>query len=78
MPWNSPNPSHVSSDVLERIARYCAFRAAEFRVENHVPVPLSESLVFNVQQEFGVELVLDAEVLASEQSLLADARMQPL
>jgi hypothetical protein len=77
VPCNSPNPADVSRDVLERIARYCSFRTAEFRVENRVSAPLSGSLVFNVQQELGVELILPSEALESEHLLLADGRMQP-
>jgi hypothetical protein len=73
----SPDPHDVSPKVLERIAQYCAFRAAEFRAENCVPALLSETLAFNVRQEFGVELDLDADVMASKQPVLADARMQP-
>ena len=62
-----PDPHDISANVLERIAQYCAFRAAEFRAENFVPAPLAETLAFNVRQEFGVELDLDADVLESRQ-----------
>jgi hypothetical protein len=77
MTLRSPDPHDVSAKVLERIAQYCAFRAAEFRAENCVPALLSETLAFNVRQEFGVELDLDADVMASKRPVLADARMQP-
>jgi hypothetical protein len=72
-----PDPRDVSEKVLERIAHYCAFRAAEFRAENCVHALLSETLAFNVRQEFGAELNLDVDVMASKQPVLADARMQP-
>jgi hypothetical protein len=77
MTLRSPHPKDVSAKVLERIAQYCTFRAAEFRAEACVPALLSETLVFNLRQEFGVELDLDADVMASKQPVLADARMQP-
>jgi hypothetical protein len=73
----SPKSGSVSDEIVERIARYCTFRAVEFRVENCLSAPLPEMLRFNVQQEFGIELKLDTELLASGHSVLADARMQP-
>jgi hypothetical protein len=73
----SPKSGSVSDEIVERIARYCTFRAVEFRVDDCASAPLAEMLRFNVQQEFGIELNFDAELLASSQPVLADARMQP-
>ena len=66
----------VSSSLLERIARYCAFRASEFAFTATHNSELTQMLEFNVQQEFGRELKLDTGQLASANPLLADGRMQ--
>jgi hypothetical protein len=72
----SARSGDISIEVLERIARYCTFRASEFRSKNCVPTLLPEMVRFNVQQEFGVELDAQVEALALGDSVLCDARMQ--
>lgn len=67
----------VSASVLERIARYCSFRASEFTCAASPASELERMLEFNVHQEFGRELKLSPGELASTNPLLADGRMQP-
>ena len=67
----------VSSSLLERIARYCSFRASEFTCSAIHNSELDHMLEFNVQQEFGRDLKLEPGQLASGTPLLADGRMQP-
>lgn len=45
---------NISASALDRIAAYCAFRAAAFRVQQS-PEPLTEMVRFNLLQEFGLE-----------------------
>ncbi|MCU1298168.1 MAG: hypothetical protein JWO91_2446 [Acidobacteriaceae bacterium] len=76
----TPGPlpsSKTSLEVLERIARYCAFRASEFRSKNCGSTLLAEMVAFNAQQEFGIGLNYQVEVLASGDLIFCDARMQP-
>ena len=67
----------ISASLLERMARYCAFRASELRSEQSGGNELRQMLEFNVQQEFGRELKLNTDDLACVQPVLADGRMQP-
>ncbi|MBV8475593.1 MAG: hypothetical protein JOZ36_02920 [Acidobacteria bacterium] len=69
--------AELSTELLERLARYCAFRAAEFRMSNSPPSQLSAMLKFNVLHEFGIELFLDTDDLSTAEPILSDARMQP-
>src|SRR5881396_133882 len=54
---------NVSESILARIARYCAFRSAEFRVEHGTPEPLAEMLRVNLLREFQWEIDFDPELL---------------
>jgi hypothetical protein len=67
---------NANTGVLEQIARYCAFRASEFRSTQPPGSELAQMLEFNVQQEFGRELVIARE-LGSQNPVLVDGRMQP-
>src|SRR5581483_6486704 len=70
--------SDLTLDVLEQIARYCAFRVAEFRCREGHSSELEKMLVYNVQQEFGYELKVDQGQLSpQEHAVLVDGRMQP-
>lgn len=76
------NGKHLSKDdidssFLQQIARYCAFRASEFRQSATNGFELEKMLVHNVQQEFGRELKLQAGMLATGEPVLVDGRMQP-
>jgi hypothetical protein len=67
----------IGEEALENIARYCAFRASEFRLADSTSAELEHMLGFNIQQEFGHELKLSPGQLASAASALPDGRMQP-
>lgn len=68
---------HISTEVLERVAQYCAFRSREFALTDERPDRLGEALRFNAQLEFGVEIALDEEYFHPRNLILADGRMQP-
>lgn len=71
------NSDDVSTGLLRRLARYCAFRAAEFRSPGSPPTQLPGMLRFNTQQEFGVDLGPDMDELCTADPILTDGRMQP-
>jgi hypothetical protein len=71
------NSDDVSPALLRRLARYCAFRAAEFRSPGSPPTQLPGMLRFNTQQEFGVDLGPDMDELCTSDPILTDGRMQP-
>jgi hypothetical protein len=73
----SLHSSDVSTSILERIARYCAFRSAEFRVEHGTPEPLPEMLRVNLLREFQWEIDFDPELLRPQNMVVADGRMNP-
>ena len=66
----------VDPIVLDRMAQYCAFRAAEFGTDG-VPEPLAEMLRFNISREFQIELNLNLDALQPSRLVVADGRMQP-
>jgi hypothetical protein len=65
----------VDPIVLDRMAQYCAFRAAEFGADG-VPEPLAEMVRFNISREFQIELNLNLDALHPSR-LVVDGRMQP-
>jgi hypothetical protein len=67
----------VSRADLERLATYCAFRAAEFRVLPAQKPQLREMVEFNVRTEFGIDLHDQIECLDRITNVLVDGRMQP-
>lgn len=67
----------VSASLLERIARYCAFRVSNFSYAAPCESDLTNILRFNVQQEFGRELRMDPGLLGITSPVLVDGRMQP-
>ena len=67
----------ICDSLLDRIARYCAFRAASFPVTSGSPSELGPMLEHNVRQEFGIELRIPAGCLAPRVPVLCDGRMQP-
>ena len=69
--------AEVSEDVLERIARYCAFRLSEFRTESNQCTSLQQMLESNLTREFHVEPSNDLPQLATELPVIVDGRMQP-
>ena len=67
----------VNRRVLERMADYCAFRAAELVSTESPGSELEDMLRFNVEQEFGRKLRMEAGELTSSRPTLVDGRMQP-
>ena len=67
----------VSESILERIARYCTFRSAEFRAEHDTPEPLAEMLRVNLVREFEWEIDFDPELLRPQNMIVVDGRMNP-
>ena len=59
----------LSSSVLDRLARYCAFRVSHFPAQQNSADDSRHMLEFNVRQEFGVDLTLPENSLASERGL---------
>ena len=67
----------TSPELLERIARYCAFRLSAFRDSRSMNGELEQMLTFNIHQEFGRELQFEPGALASGEQVIVDGRMQP-
>jgi hypothetical protein len=70
-------PSNLNPSLLERMARYCAFRAANFTARTDRPDELGQMLEYNVRQEFGVDLILSQGALRTQNPVLVDGQMQP-
>jgi hypothetical protein len=70
---------NATSNLLDVIARYCAFRHANFGVgaEASASQHLREMVEFNVAQEFGMVLQLGAESFVTDHPVIADGSMQP-
>jgi hypothetical protein len=67
----------LQRDILEHIARYCAFRSRDFRAGKlQEPSQIETMVRFNVEEEFGMELPRDFR-LESEVPVLVDGRMAP-
>ncbi|HVI05182.1 MAG TPA: hypothetical protein VM711_03705, partial [Sphingomicrobium sp.] len=77
LPGSRLSAGELSRPVLERIAHYCAFRAAELVLDDHQGSELEEMLRFNVELEFGRELKMEAGTLSPPRPVLVDGRMQP-
>ncbi len=70
-------PGDLSTELLDRMARYCAFRAAEFRIDRP-PTLLHPMVQFNAAQEFGIDPPeLDAGVFAAARPIVTDSHMLP-
>ncbi|HZQ18399.1 MAG TPA: hypothetical protein VFA90_06730 [Terriglobales bacterium] len=67
----------LNAEVLENIARYCTFRAAEFSCTAPRESELEQMLIHNVREEFGREIKVDPGLLSLHGPVLADGRMQP-
>ncbi|HVN20947.1 MAG TPA: hypothetical protein VMU05_19330 [Dongiaceae bacterium] len=68
--------SNVSKEILDQIARYCAYRASEFGAKQQLE-PLEEMVGHNLAQVFGRMLELPSGIYASRAPVIVDARMQP-
>jgi len=67
----------LSSEVLDRIARYCEFRVKEFGISPRADGKLEEMARFNFEQEFGRELNCPSGSLQVESAIISDGHMQP-
>ncbi len=74
MQGESPHPRRVTAAELEKIAEYCAWRAAAFPATS--PNPLESMLLTNLQEEFG-ESARAAPTINYCRVALVDGRMQP-
>lgn len=67
----------VSSELLDQMAAYCAFRAASFAEPLHSSIQLGSMVEFNAEQEFGVKLDVTEDDLFPDLPVNVDGRMQP-
>lgn len=67
------SPSHLSSEILARLAEYCAFRQRTFAVELADLAALQQMAEHNLR-EVGLDRLVD---LRLERPVIADGRMQP-
>jgi hypothetical protein len=73
-------PEDLDEALLERIAQYCAFRAAEFNAEgsSRDAVDLEAMTRVNLAEEFGHDVsTVDLGLLHSENPVITDSRMSP-
>jgi hypothetical protein len=69
--------SDMSPFLLDTMARYCAFRASNFAEDPRSPSQLKQMVEFNVQQEFGIDVVIPEHQFDSHNPVQVDGRMQP-
>ena len=69
-------PASLSAEILLRMAKYCAYRATEFRTSRQIDPQLSQMLSHNFFEETGQRLEL-ADALCSPSPVIADGHMQP-
>lgn len=74
LPGKALHASELDRAVLDRLAEYCAWRAAAFRSER-TPTLLAELVRVNTAEEFGSDSVAEAPCAA--RTVIADGRMQP-
>lgn len=67
----------MSPSLLDTMARYCAFRASTFSEDSRSPSQLKQMVEFNIQQEFGIDVVIPEHGFDSRHPVLVDGRMQP-
>jgi hypothetical protein len=67
----------VTPDVLDRIARYCAFRDSDFATSQFECSQIREMVEFNFLQGTGAAIHLPADCYDGHKSTLVDGRMQP-
>jgi hypothetical protein len=69
----------LDEKMVERIAQYCAFRAAEFRCDesSRGAVNLETMARVNLKEEFGDDCGIDLGLLAGTQKTISDSRMVP-
>ncbi|PYX34166.1 MAG: hypothetical protein DMG81_20325 [Acidobacteria bacterium] len=69
--------SDISLEVLETIARYCAFRAREFHTSRTPEHNLRSMALLNCALEFSLEPDLREESFFAESPIIPDGRMLP-
>ena len=74
---HSLHARELSAGLIGHLARYCAFRAAEFRVSDAPASQLPAMVGFNLSQEFGLDLPSAMENLITAEPVLTDGRMHP-
>src|SRR3954447_7313973 len=68
----------ASTEILDRIADYCAFRSTAFKTSNHGGQgQLLQMVRHNFHEETGQPLELPDDTLCTSSPVIADARMQP-
>jgi len=68
--------SDMSSSLLDTMAHYCAFRASNFAEYSRSPSQLKQMVEFNIQQEFGITVVIPENEFDYPNPVLVDGRMQ--
>ena len=76
IPGSRLNRAVPSTEVLNRIAEYCAFRACNFPASGQSD-QLAEMVRFNLFEEAKCELRLPADGFEGESPIVPDCRMQP-
>ena len=61
--------------MLDRLSRYCAFRASEFATDSPEPDAITEMLVANLNEEFGYAPATPR--LKIVRPVIADGHMHP-
>jgi hypothetical protein len=64
-------------DLLSHMARYCAFRFANFQAPDGTQSELRRMVEFNAEQEFGLDLKLPENAFQCVHPVIVDGRMQP-
>jgi hypothetical protein len=72
-----PTANDISSELLQQIAQYCAYRAREFSWHELAVSQLGEMTQFNLQSQFGIAAHFSPELLQTANPVLVDGRMQP-
>jgi hypothetical protein len=81
--WVAGTPlrdEELNEAIVERIAQYCVFRAAEFSAapDSRDVVDLAAMTRVNLKEEFGVDAVpVDLTLLKSQNKIITDSRMMP-
>jgi hypothetical protein len=79
-PFVRANPlsaEDTSSDTLEMLAEYCAFRATAFPSSKAASLDMAEVTRFNCLQDVGIDPALTQAAFCTDKPVIADARMQP-
>jgi hypothetical protein len=77
MPGAMLSRLNLCRSLLDHIAKYCAFRLANFSCQGSVHAELPHMLAHNLEQEFGWTSPLDTEHLLTARPALADGAMHP-